>query len=321
MKVGVVGVGAVGASVAMAVVLRGVADEVVLIDTNMDRARGVATDMTYGLPMVSTTGVRAGDYPDLKGAGVVIIAAGINEKAGGATDRNDPLGRLRLLDANAAIVASIVPRIVRCAPGAVILIATNPPEPLVEIARAHAGHDRILSSSTTLDTLRLRVHVARRLDVQPNSVEAYVVGEHGTNSVFLWSSVRVGGQPLTAWLASRGIDPTVFRREIEADVKHANIAIIQGTGASQYGIGMVAARLAEIILRDERAVLPVGSHNPAFGTTLSLPSIVGKEGVAQAVLPLMSEEESTALQRCAERLVEAGASYVDGLPGRRAVGE
>ncbi|MGQ4274814.1 lactate/malate family dehydrogenase [Terrihabitans sp. B22-R8] len=310
MKVGIVGVGAVGASIAMTLTLRSVAQDVVLIDTNEARAKGLATDMIYGMPLVSSTRVRKGGYGDLKGAGLVIVAAGINEKAGGATDRSDPLGRLRLLKTNAEIFAAIIPRIVDAAPEAVILIATNPPEPLVEIARRHAGHDRVLSSSTALDTLRFRVHLAGRLDMNPNAVDAYVVGEHGTNSVLLWSSARVGATPVLDILAERNIDRTAFRQQVENDVRFANISIIEGLGASQYGIGIVAARLAEVILRDERIVLPVGSHLAKFGVTLSFPSVVGRQGVADVLVPEMSDEENAALERCAARLRETVEPYL-----------
>ncbi len=119
-----------------------------------------------------------------------------------------------------------------------ILIATNPPEPLVEITRHLAGHDRVLSTSTTLDSLRFRLHLSERLDVSPASVEAYVIGEHGTASVFLWSSARIGGMPVPDLLARRGLKLDEFRQSIEHDVRYANITIIEGIGASQYGIGM-----------------------------------------------------------------------------------
>ena len=270
MKLGIIGVGAVGAATAMAVTLRARVRELVLIDRDRARARAVATDMHYGVPISPLVTIRDGDYDDLEGAGLVIIAAGVNEKAGGATDRSDPAGRLRLLDANVAVFESIAPQLVKAAPDAVILIVTDPPEPLIDVTRHLAGHDRVIGTSTYLDSLRFRVHLAERFAVSPSCVEAYVVGEHGTSSVFLWSSARIGGMRVADALAKRGTGIDAFRREVEQDVRYANITIIEGIGASQYGVGMVAARVAEVVLRDERAVFPVGSFNAAYGVALSL---------------------------------------------------
>jgi L-lactate dehydrogenase len=284
--------------------------ELVLIDQNRARAKAVAVDMHYGIPLSPIVTIRDGDYDDLAGAGLVIITAGINEKAGGATDRNDPAGRLRLLATNVKVFGDIVPKVVKAAPEAVILIATNPPEPLVEITRHLAGHDRVMSTSTYLDSLRFRVHLAERLGVSPACVEAYVVGEHGTSSVFLWSSARIGGMSVAAVLEQQNIGLTEFKKAIEEDVRFANITIIEGTGASQYGIGMVASRVAEVILRDELAVMPVGSHNDRYGITLSLPSIVGKTGVKQVLWPEMSAEELAGLERSAETLKKATSQYL-----------
>ncbi len=261
MKVGIIGVGAVGAATAMAIALRARARDLMLIDRDPARAKAVAIDMHYGVPLSPLVRIAEGDYEDLAGAHLAIIAAGVNEKAGGATDRNDPSGRLRLLAPNVKVFEDIVPRLARVAPEAVILVATDPPEPLVEITRRLAGHERVLSTSTYLDSLRFRVHLAERLGVSTACVDAYVVGEHGTSSVFLWSSARVGGMRVQDMLTERRIEFDAFRQAVEHDVRFANITIIEGIGASQYGIGMVAGRVAEVVLRDERAVFPVGSHN------------------------------------------------------------
>ena len=310
MKVGIIGVGTVGAATAMAMVLRARAREIVLVDANRARAKAVATDMHYGVPLSPLVSITDGDYADLGGAGLAIICAGVNEKAGGATDRSDPAGRLRLLEPNVKVFQDIVPKLVKVAPKAVILIATNPPEPLVEIARHLAGHDRVLSTSTTLDSLRFRLHLSERLKVSPQSVEAYVVGEHGTFSVLLWSSARIGGMPVAELLARRGLRLDEFRQSIERDVRYANITIIEGIGASQYGIGMVAGRIAEVVLRDEQAVYPVGAHNPRYGVALSLPSVIGRAGVSEVLWPEMSADETAGVEKSAERLKEVVATYL-----------
>jgi L-lactate dehydrogenase len=243
-----------------------------------------------------------GDYGDLANAGLVMITAGINEKAGGATDRNDPQGRLRLLETNAKIYDDIVPRIVVAAPRAVLLVVTDPPDPLADMARASAGHDRVLSTGTFLDSLRFRVHLAEKFDVDANQVEAQVIGEHGVSQVFLWSSARIAGAPISKLIEERGDTLDSVRKKIEQDVRYANITIIEGNDASQFGIGIVAARIAEIVLRDERAVIPIGSYNHRFDVTLSLPSIVGRSGAVRILEPQMSREERQALELSAATL-------------------
>ncbi len=306
MKVGIVGAGAVGAASLLSLVMRGPpACEIVVLDKNNARAKGVVADLQYGATLSPAVELLAGDYPDLTDAVLVVINAGINERAGGATDRGDPAGRLKLLEANATVYRDIVPRIVAVAPRAVILVVTDPPDPLADIARRLAGHDRVLSSGTFLDTLRVRFHLARRLKVSPAFVEAQVVGEHGTSQVFLWSSARVAGMPAIAALDRHGESSDEFRREVENEVRYANITIIEGTGASQLGIGMATARIVEAILRDEQAVMPLGAFNPKYGTTLSLPSVLGRTGVSRILEPEMSADERQGFERSAEKLRDA----------------
>jgi L-lactate dehydrogenase len=300
-KIGVVGAGAVGSASVLSTIMRGCAREIVVVNRNGKRAKGLATDLQYGASLSPAVDVRDGDYADLTGAGLVMITAGMNEKAGGATDRNDPTGRLRLLEANAAIYRQIIPPVLKAAPDAVVLVLTDPPDPLADLVRA-LGCTRVLSSGTFLDSLRFRFHIGRRLDVDPACVEAQVLGEHGTSEVFLWSSARVAGIPVFDVLEQRGAHRDEVRHGVEHEVRYANITIIEGIEASQYGIGMVAARIAEIVLRDERAVIPIGSYNPNYGVTLSVPSVVGREGVAQTLEPNMSDEERQALQRSADTL-------------------
>jgi L-lactate dehydrogenase len=294
VKVGVIGAGAVGAACVFATVMRGCAREIVVVNRDRKRAKGVATDLRYGAALSPSVDIRDGDYADLTGAALVMITAGVNEKAGGATDRSDPAGRLRLLDKNVEVYREILPLLFTVAPDAVILVVTDPPDPLADRVRAF-GFQHVMSTGTFLDTLRFRHHLAKHLDVSPKAVEAQVVGEHGTSQVFLWSSARVAGEPVTG----------VPRESVEEEVRFANIAIIEGIGASQYGIGMVCARIAEIVLRDERAVIPVGSFNPVYGVTFSLPSVVGRAGVERILEPAMSKEEMQALQRSADTLRSA----------------
>jgi len=301
MKIGIVGGGAVGSACLLSLVMRGVAREIVVVDKNQARAKGVASDVQYGAVLSPTVEVRDGDYNDLAGAELVMITAGVNEKGGGATNRSDPAGRLRLLETNAGIFREIVPQILRATPETMILVVTDPPDPLADLVRL-LGHLRVLSTGTLLDTLRFRFHLARRLRLNPASVEAMVLGEHGTSEVFLWSSARIGGRQVLQLMVEVGQDHDVLRREIENEVRYANITIIEGIGASQYGIGMVSARIAEMVLHDERAVVPIGAYNSKYGVTLSLPSVLGRDGVTQVLEPEMSEQERQALERSVETL-------------------
>ena len=301
--------GAVGAATAMALLSRARISELTLVNRNRARALGVATDMRYGAPLSGPITISDGEYADLSGAAVVVVTAGINEKAGGATDRSDPAGRLRLLGANLKVYEAIVPLIVAAAPEAVIVVATDPPDPLVDVARRLARHERVMGTGTYLDTLRFRVHLAQRLGVSAASVDAYVVGEHGTSSVFLWSLVKVGGRSVDKIVAERDLPFDEFRQAVERDVRYANITIIEGIGASQYGIGVVTARLAEAIATDERAVFPVGSHIARLGVALSLPSVVGRDGVLHVLTPDMSDEETRALEYSADKPREALSKY------------
>jgi len=310
MKIAVIGAGAVGSACLMSLILRGTAREIVVLDKDRKRAKAVATDLQYGASLSPRVDIRDGDYPDLAGAALVMITAGLNEKTGGATDRNDPAGRLKLLDANLGVYRDIVPQLLRVVPESVILVVTDPPDPLADFVRM-SGYQRVLSSGTFLDSLRFRFHLARHLNVDPASVEAQVVGEHGTSQVFLWSSARVAGTPV--FDALRRIDQSreELRQSMEHDVRYANITIIEGNQASQFGIGMVSARIAEAVLRDERAVIPIGSYNPEYGVTLSLPSVLGRAGVAQILEPEMSDEERQALERSADTLRSAVARMQD----------
>ena len=309
MKIALIGSGAVGSAALMALVVRGSAREIVVLNRDRKRARAVAMDIGCGAPLAPAVEIRDGDYPDIAGAELVMIAAGANEKSGGATDRSDPAGRLRLLETNVGIFNSILPQLSRVAPDALVLVLTDPPDPLADLVRT-AGFTRVLSSGTYLDSLRFRHHIARRLNVTPASVEANVLGEHGTSEVFMWSSARVGGAPAVDLIAGASGDHEGLRRDIEHDVRYANIAIIEGNQASQFGIGIVAARIVEAVLRDERAVMPVGSYNPTYGTTLSMPSVVGRAGVLRILEPSMSEEERHALERSADTLRAAVAQHV-----------
>jgi L-lactate dehydrogenase len=307
-KVGVVGAGRVGQACAFALLLRASAREIVLVDRVRERAMAVATDMRYGAPLSAPVDITAGDWADLAGAGVVLVTAGVNEKSGGATDRDDPRGRLVLLEPNAAVYRDVVPRVAAEAPDAVIVAVTDPPDPLADLARSLAGHDRVLSTGTVIDTLRFRTHIAGQLGaLHPSAIEGLVVGEHGTSQVMLWSSVRVQGTPLADAIHLCVPDRTLdeLRSAVEREVRYANIAIIEGNDASQFGIGAVCARIAEAVLRDERVVLPVAAYQERYGVTIALPTVVGRAGARGVLEPSMSEDERREFERSVQTLRDA----------------
>ncbi len=301
MKVGVVGTGMVGATAAYALVMRGIGREIVLVDKNTARAQAEADDLFHAVPFAHPLEVRAGDYADLAGSRAVILAAGVSQRPGET--------RLQLLQRNAAIFHQVVPGVLEYAPDAVLVVATNPVDIMTHLAARYAAEHgvppgRVLGSGTTLDTARFRVLLGRLLGVDAQHIHAYVVGEHGDSEVLTWSLATVGGMPLAEFCRQHGISlDDAVRREIDDRVRHAAYHIIEGKGATYYGIGSALARIVDAILRDQRAILtvctPVAQVGDVCNVTISLPHLVGGNGVlASFPLPL-NEEEQAALQASA----------------------
>jgi L-lactate dehydrogenase len=306
--------------------LRGSCHEIVLVEKYgkecQRRAAGVAADLSHGAVLCPPTRIWAGSYQDLADAEVVAITAGINERTGQAIDRGDKRGRLLLLPVNAEIYREIIPILIQAAPKAVILVVTDPPDPLADIARKFVrklkAKNPVLSSGTFLDTLRFRWQLALRLNCHPSSVDALVLGEHGTSQVYVWSSARIGGESVLARVPKKKGAAKRFRSEVEQAVKYANINIIEGTGASQHGIGIVTARLVEAILRDEGLVAPIGVYQPEFRVTLSLPAIIGRGGVSRILKPELSAKERKGLKASAAAIAASLANLVRSDHVRRA---
>ncbi|MBI4547088.1 MAG: lactate dehydrogenase [Ignavibacteriae bacterium] len=330
MKVGIIGVGFVGTACAKAMLLRGSCREVVLIDLPKceQHTRGVCNDLSHGEPLCPATRLTVGGYSDLRDASVVVITAGFNEKKGGATDRKDPWGRQKLLSkssslplGNADVYRDVVPQIVSQSSSVPIVVVTDPPDSLGDVAREEIrkrnAMNPIVSTGTFLDTLRFRIQIAQELGCSARSVDAYVIGEHGKTQVYVWSSVRIGGIPISELIPPKYANAAEFRRVVERAVIDANIDIIDATDASQHGIGIVTTRIVEAILRDERFVAPVGTWHKEFGVTLSLPSVVGKGGVVEVLkrpAPSTEDEskEEVSLQASAAYIAEALQRCRDG---------
>ncbi len=304
MKVGIVGSGFVGSAAAYAMVLQGVASELVLIDRDRRLSEAHAQDILHATPFAHPAQIEAGDYADLTGAVVVVITAGVAQRPGET--------RLQLLQRNAQVFAEVIPPVSHHAPDAILLIATNPVDIMTHVATrlVNLPPARVIGSGTILDTARFRALLGEHLGVSPSSVHAYVLGEHGDSEVLVWSEAKVGGVGVDQFAEQRGCPLTPAERQrIEDGVRHAAYRIIEGKGATYYGIGAVLARLTRAILIDERAALTVSTLNPhvegVSDVALSLPRIVGRDGVLTTLTPTLNDDERAALRRSAEILKEA----------------
>jgi L-lactate dehydrogenase len=302
VKVGIVGAGAVGATTAYALVMRGIGREIVLVDKDRARAEAEADDVLHAVPFAHALDVAAGGYAELAGCRVVVLAAGVAQRPGET--------RRELLARNAGVFRDVVPAVLDQAPDAVLLVATNPVDVMTHLAAREAAArgvppGRVIGSGTTLDTARFRALLGRRLGVDAPHVHAYVVGEHGDSEVLTWSLVTVGGIPLEEFCRQRGLAfDAALRAEIDGRVRRAAYSIIAGKGATYYGIGSALGRVVEVILRDQRSVLtvcsPVVEIEGVSDVTVSLPHLVGGDGVV-ASLPLpLDPEEHAALHKSAE---------------------
>jgi len=297
----------VGSASAYALVMSGVGREIVLVDLNRARAEAEANDIFHAVPFAHPLQVRAGDYADLGGARVVVIAGGVAQKPGET--------RLQLLQRNAEVFRQIVPSVLRHAPGAVLLVVTNPVDIMTHLA-AHFAADfgvpaaRVLGSGTTLDTARFRTLLGRHFDVDPHHVHGYVIGEHGDSEVLAWSQATIAGLSLDEFAKVHGRPlEDAQRKQIDENVRRAAYQIIAGKGATYYGIGSAVARIVDVLVHDQRAILTICARISGVpdcdGVTLALPHLVGGEG-ALATIPLpLTADETQALRRSAGILREA----------------
>jgi L-lactate dehydrogenase len=299
MKVAIIGIGSVGSAVATAVQNTGLAHEMVLFDRNVARARAAAEDLghasTFSFDIKITA---AGNYRDIRGSDVVIIAAGANQKPGQT--------RTDLLCANANVIGDVVPRVMQNvdAKKVILVVVSNPLDVMVMLAQKLSGlpASRVIGTGTMLDSARFKIILSRQLGVSTHSINAYVLGEHGDSSVLNWSAVTVGNLPLDDFCKQTKISlPATTRKTIEYRVRNAAYEIIQGRGATWDGIGAVAADLLRCISNDEKRIMTV-SMAAGIGknaVAMSLPRIVGAAGVTASLTPKMNAAESKALQRSA----------------------
>jgi L-lactate dehydrogenase len=304
MKVGIVGCGFVGSTAAFAMALMSAVSEIVLVDLNSSLAQAQAEDILHATLFVRPIRVTAGNYGDLAGAGLVVLACGVGQ-------RPDET-RLQVLERNVKIFENVTPQVIQNAPDAVLLIASNPVDVITRVVAKLSGipSRRVIGSGTILDTARFRALLGEHLGVAPHSVHAYVLGEHGDSEVLAWSSAMMGGIPLLQFAeqVSRPLTDDV-RDRIDNDVRYAGYRIIRGKGATYYGIGAGLARIASAIRDDEQVVLTVSASTAGLRflpeTTLSLPRIIGREGIHATLQPDLSKDEQNELEKSAGILREA----------------
>jgi L-lactate dehydrogenase len=302
-KVGLVGTGMVGSSFAYALMQRGLANELVLVDKDHARAEGEAMDLNHGLPFVRPMRISAGSYAQLAGCEVVVITAGANQRPGET--------RLDLLQRNAAVFREIVPQVVAASPRGIIVIATNPVDILTTISSEISGLPvgRVIGSGTILDTARFRYLLGEYYGVDSRSVHAYIVGEHGDTELALWSLANIAGVRLRDFVGTngKGYDQAAMDAVFE-QTRTAAYEIIKRKHATYYAIGLGLLTIIEAILRDQRTVLTVstlpGGQYGVEGIAIGLPTIIGRRGV-EAVLDLpIGDDERMALQNSAQTLKE-----------------
>ena len=309
-KAAVIGCGFVGSTIAYTLMQKGTFSELVLIDAVQAKEEGEAMDISHGLPFAHAMDIIPGSYEDIADAAVVIITAGANQKPGET--------RLDLVQKNSKIMKSIIREIKRVNCEGILMIVSNPVDILTQVALKESGFpkERVIGSGTVLDTARLKYLISEKLDVDSRNVHAFIAGEHGDSELAVWSCANVYGIGIREFARMRGFDNfDTEMDEIYHAVRDSAYEIIERKGATYYGIGMAAARIAEAIVRDSHAVVPISvSLNGEYGLDglcLSIPTIVGNKGAEQVLEISLSDEEKEKLKKSAEELKAVLAQIKD----------
>lgn len=302
-KAAVIGCGFVGSTIAYTLMQKGTFSELVLIDAVQAKGEGEAMDISHGLPFAHSMDIKSGSYEDIADASVVIITAGANQKPGET--------RLDLVQKNSRIMKSIIGEIKRVGCEGILLIVSNPVDILTQVALTESGFpkERVIGSGTVLDTARLKYLLSEKLDVDSRNVHAFIAGEHGDSELAVWSCANVYGIGIRDFARLRGFDDFSGEMdEIYHAVRDSAYEIIERKGATYYGIGMAAARIAEAIVRDSHTVAPISvSLNGEYGLEglcLSIPTVIGNKGAEQILEINLDEEEKEKLKKSAEELKE-----------------
>lgn len=302
-KVAIIGCGFVGSASAFALLESGLFSEIVLIDANQEKAEGEALDIAHGAPFARPTKIYAGEYKDIADAAIVVVTAGAGQKPGET--------RLDLVKKNVGIFKSVIPSITEYNKDGILLIVANPVDVLTYAAAKISGfpENRVFGSGTVLDTARFKYLLGEHLEVDSRAVHAFIIGEHGDSEIAAWSSANVSGIPVNDFCEMRGhFEHAKAMERIAEEVKNSAYEIIEKKGATYYGIAMSVKRICEAIVRDEKSILPISSiqHNN-YGISdvaLSMPAIVGRDGVECTVPYELSKKEVEALQESAKTLKE-----------------
>ncbi len=302
-KIGIIGLGNVGASIAYTLALSKDFNEIVLVDSNKDKAEGEALDISHGLPFLRPMKIVSGSYDDIMDAKIIIITAGAAQKEGET--------RLDLVNKNVAIFKSIIPEIKNRDYKGILLIVSNPVDILtyVTLKLSSFPKNRVIGSGTVLDSARLKYKLGEHLNVDSRSIHAFIVGEHGDGEIVLWSQANVSGIPLHKFCELRGFfDHDYETSKIALDVKNSAYEIINKKRATYYGIALSTKRIVDAIINDEKSILPISSYiDDEYGMddiALSLPSIVGKEGLISHIPIKLSKEEELKLKESYLQLKE-----------------
>ena len=309
-KVGIIGCGFVGSSSAFALMQSGLFSEMVLNDVDTERAEGEALDISHGLPFAKPMKIYAGGYDDMMDCSIIVITAGAGQKPGET--------RLDLVKKNVGIFKGIIPEIAKRKYEGILLIVANPVDILTYAAIKLSGfpENRVFGSGTVLDTARLKYLLGEHLSIDNRSVHAFIIGEHGDSEIAAWSSANVSGIPLNDFCELRGhIEHDASMQRIAEDVKNTANEIIKKKKATYYGIAMSVRRICEAIIRDEKSILPVSSMQHGefgiSGVSLSIPAIVGRQGVERVVPIDLSPEEKKELIASADTLKKVIKDSVD----------
>ena len=302
-KVVVVGCGFVGAACSFALMQSGLFSEIVLIDSDKNKAEGEALDISHGVSFAKPVKIYAGDYDDIKDAGLIIITAGANQKPGET--------RLDLVKKNISIFKSILSEIKSRKFDGILLVVANPVDILTTVALKLSGlpQDKVLGSGTVLDTARLKYELGNHLNVDSRSIHAFIIGEHGDSEIAAWSSANVSGIPLNKFCEMRGhFNHDEAMDRIAENVKNSAYEIIEKKRATYFGVAMAVKRICEAIVRDEKSILSVSSlmkgNFGIEGISLSMPAIIGKDGVECLVPIQLNKNEIERLKKSAKTLQE-----------------
>ena len=298
-KVSVIGAGAVGASMAYAMLIRESAREVVLYDVNQAKAEAEVLDLAHGTQFTGSSSITGGaDISQTANSDVIVITAGAKQNPGQT--------RLELAGVNFSILKSLLPDLLKLSPEAIIILVTNPCDVLATAAMRLTGlpANRIFSSGTVLDSSRLRWLLAERFGVSTANIHANIIGEHGDSEFALWSQAAVGNVPLLEWKLDDGSQ--LSREQLDQiaySVKTAAYKVIEGKGATNFAIGLSGARIVEAVLNDEHAILPISSvltnYHGVSGIAMSVPTLVNRQGAARTIDIKMEAHEQELFEKSA----------------------